>query len=102
MGKSNDDSLSAQLKLFESITAEQDLQRLKQRLEKMTLVCRALWSFLQEHHQITEEDLARRIDSLSDSKGSTCEKCGRIITKTHRKCLYCGTDAPNAGVLDSL
>lgn len=72
------------------------------RLEKLTLLCRAMWTLLQERTGVTEEDLARRateidlLDGKADGKvsvrASMCTSCNRTVAPRHLKCIYCGTE----------
>lgn len=72
------------------------------RLDRLQLVCMAMWSLLKERTNLTEEDLLERVrqidleDGVEDGKcggavGVTiCPNCGRKMSARHRRCLYCG------------
>ena len=55
--------------------AEHEAQGVEARLDKLTLICMALWSFVSETLQLTEEDLMER-----------------VMSSRHSKCLYCGAE----------
>lgn len=74
----------------------------EERSDRLLLVNVALWELLQEHVGLTEKMLSKKIeevdmrDGIKDGKISkqimTCENCTRILSNSHRKCIYCGTD----------
>ena len=74
---------------------------LEDRLDKLTLICQALWELLKERGEFTEEDLAVKIreidlrDGKADGKISKqikrCPKCDRVMSPRHQKCMYCGS-----------
>jgi hypothetical protein len=77
---------------------------LERRLEKLTLVCQALWTLLRERTGVTDEDLAHRVREIDLTDGRldgrmapafTCERCGRVTARRHGRCLYC--EAPRQG-----
>jgi hypothetical protein len=73
---------------------------LHRRLEKLTLVCRSMWTLCQERFKITEEELIQRtmeidlLDGKADGRVSVpaqdCKACGRKIASHHARCVYCG------------
>ena len=71
---------------------------LERRLEKLSLVCQALWTLVRDRTGITEGDLLRRVQELDLSDGrldgriaeaAVCAACGRTSSKRHARCLYC-------------
>lgn len=72
------------------------------RLEKLTLLCRAMWTLLQERTGLTEDELARRateidlLDGKADGRvsmrASMCTSCNRTVAARHTRCIYCGTE----------
>ncbi len=79
---------------------EEGLKALEDRLDKLLLVCMAMWSLLQERAELTEEDLLAKVkeidlrDGVPDGKITTkvakCPKCNRVMSPRHNRCLYCG------------
>lgn len=77
-----------------------DIQDLEQRLGKLTLICLALWSLVQEKTNLKEEDLLQRVQQIDLLDGTQdgritpqiaqCSQCGRVMNPRHQKCLYCG------------
>ena len=82
--------------------AERKVKHHERRLDKLTLVCMALWSLLQEKTGLTEEDLLERIrqidmaDGVQDGKAkkqiAKCPSCNRTMSPRHGRCLYCGAE----------
>lgn len=80
--------------------ATRDVTHLEDRVERLSLVCMAMWSLIQDKTQLTEEDLLERVkmidlmDGQEDGKASRsiqkCRACNRVMSPRHRKCLYCG------------
>ena len=78
-----------------------DLEILTKRFEKLKLVNMALWTFVKEKFEITEEQLIERykeidmIDGSNDGKLKVgikkCTKCGKTLNPKFEKCAYCGT-----------
>lgn len=75
---------------------------LERRLEKLSLLCRAMWTLVQERTGLTEEEIARRaveidlLDGKADGKvsvkASMCASCNRTVAPRHARCLYCGAE----------
>ena len=93
------DQRAAEGKAREVVTVAHDLER---RLDKLTLICMAMWSFLSEKTGVTEDQLMERVktidlmDGVADGKlrrqVAKCAACGRVMSPRHTKCLYCGAD----------
>ncbi|HUU21809.1 MAG TPA: hypothetical protein VM389_04655 [Phycisphaerae bacterium] len=72
----------------------------EQRMDKLVLVCMAMWSLLKERAGLSEEDLLQRVgeidmmDGQADGKSlkqvAKCPQCGRTMSPRHSRCLYCG------------
>ncbi|MBN1671723.1 MAG: zinc ribbon domain-containing protein [Kiritimatiellae bacterium] len=92
--------------------AAEELELLQRKLAKLTLICRAMWSLLQQQHTLSEQDLWQRMQELEQrdrdrtSQGTReapkCPKCGRAISLEHSRCMYCGTEGMPADVFDVL
>ena len=93
------ESRAAGAKATDAVATAQDLER---RLDKLTLIAMAMWSFLSEKTSVTEEQLIERVkqidlmDGVEDGKlhrqVAKCSACGRVMSPRHTKCLYCGAD----------
>ncbi len=90
--------------------AERHVQGMAERLDKLTLVCMAMWELLRERTDLTEEDLLECVkdidlrDGVPDGKITTkiakCPKCNRVMSPRHKKCLYCGAAKLKIGAFD--
>ncbi|MGE4070767.1 MAG: hypothetical protein AB7E72_06285 [Lysobacterales bacterium] len=79
--------------------ANSELERLRIDLDRLSLVCRAMYSLLQESQGLTEQDLLRRVDEIDAQDGQSsgrvraavrpCPECGRTCGPRQRFCLYC-------------
>lgn len=88
------------------------VEDLEDRLERLSLVCMAMWSLLQDKTNLTEEDLLQRVqmldlmDGTADGKATRtvqkCHKCGRTMSPKHRKCLYCGASETHESAFDAI
>ena len=80
--------------------AQSGVRDLENRLDRLTLICQALWELLKERGELTEEDLAVKVreidlrDGRADGKIAKqikrCPKCDRVMSPRHQKCMYCG------------
>ena len=79
---------------------QSEVRGLEDRLDRLTLVCMALWELLKERGELTEEDLATKVreidlrDGVADGKITKqikhCPRCDRVMSPRHQKCMYCG------------
>lgn len=77
---------------------------LQTRVDRLTLVCAAMWELLQEKTGITAEQLAQRVQQIDLRDGKldgkidrtlrACPACGRTVGTSAFKCMYCGTQLP--------
>jgi hypothetical protein len=80
-------------------------------LEKLTLVCQAMWSLLQERTGLTERDLLNRVteldlkDGVLDGKYTKppvdCPKCGAKMSRKFNRCLFCGQEYSDGSAFDT-
>ena len=81
-------------------SAKRDVSHMEDRIERLSLVCMAMWSLIQDKTKLTEEDLLERVkmidlmDGQEDGKAARgvqkCHACSRVMSPRHQKCLYCG------------
>lgn len=93
---------AAERSVSESATALRVVQEMEDRLDKLTLVCMALWSLLQEKTGVTEEDLVEKVREIDLKDGKLdgkvrprvahCPSCNRKMSPRHKRCLYCGAE----------
>jgi hypothetical protein len=73
---------------------------LDRRLEKLSLICRAMWTLIQDRANLSEKELLGRtteidlLDGKADGRVSVpareCATCKKTIAPRHDRCLYCG------------
>lgn len=90
------------------------LEEFQGRIDRLSIICLALWKLLQEKTGITDEELLAKVTEidLSDGKldgkvqkqASKCPQCNRTISIKHKRCLYCGYEIAGTehGVFDSV
>ena len=79
--------------------ARRQVEALTARVDRMMLVCEALWTFVRERLNVTEEELVTRVNDIDLSDGKldgkvrqdavTCPRCGRKIARRFTQCMYC-------------
>ena len=94
----------------EARTAARNVMFLEDRLERLSLVCMAMWSLVQDRTDLTEADLLERVhqldlmDGKADGKATEhvakCVKCDRTMNRRHLRCLYCGADKAAGSAFD--
>ena len=80
--------------------ATQSAGDLRLQVERLELVCHALWELLSASTGATDEQLLAkvreidlrdgRLDGKLASRTATCSSCGRQFNIRHPACLYCG------------
>jgi len=89
-----------------------DLRYLEDRVDRLSLICMAMWSLLQDKSSLKEEDLIERVkmldlmDGKEDGKAtrtvSQCTRCDRPMNPRHKKCIYCGNEKLISSAFDAL
>jgi len=84
---------------------EYELERMSERVDKLMLICEAMWSLVKEKTELTDADLQQRVQQIDLASHSqehttvqTCPQCQRTMSTRYRRCLYCGYEAPDRGV----
>ncbi len=87
---------------FQPQSGNESVKELKQELERLSLICEALWEIVKEKQGLEDIDLIEHMTRLDlmdgkyDGKKDTvqppvpCRRCGRILAGHHMTCLYCG------------
>lgn len=78
-----------------------DLTELTNRVERLSLLCQAMWELLSQHTKISNNDLIRKVvevdtrDGLKDGKIAPrviqCPKCKNNVNTRHPRCVVCGS-----------
>lgn len=82
------------------------------KIDRLALVCRAMWELLRDSGGFSEEALLEKVrevdlrDGALDGRVRTppqrCSKCGRTVSRRHRRCIYCGAEGLMDTAFDSL
>jgi len=82
------------------------------RLDRLVLVSSAVWQLVRDRMGLTEEELADKIQELDLSDGvldgkmrrelRRCAACGRVLSKRHQTCMYCGAEKLENGPFDGI
>jgi len=106
-------TIDAILEARKAMRTVQDFERhLGENVDKLALICRAMWELIRERTNLTEEDLLKKVreidllDGALDGKVKNppkkCSKCNRTMSKRHTRCMYCGTEALLDTAFDSI
>ncbi len=87
-------------------SSELSAEHLHERLDRMVLVCEAMWVLLRENSAFTDEHLAQTMDYLDSLDGkvddkyvrtsNTCTTCEAKVPLRSKICQFCGNPAPVA------
>lgn len=93
-------------------TIEQTYLPYVKQLDKLGLVCQALWSLLQEKTGLTEQELLQRVteldlkDGVLDGKYTKppvdCPSCGSKMSRKFNRCLFCGQACADGSAFDTV
>lgn len=81
--------------------AAESVRQLQVRLDRLSMVCQAMWELLRDKAKLTDEDVIKQMqqidlrDGVADGKMTrqtlVCPECGRNVSSRREQCLYCGT-----------
>jgi hypothetical protein len=82
------------------------LEQLERRVNRLSLLCQAMWEMLRERAECTDDQLAAKVlevdlrdgrnDSRIDTQISECPSCGRNTNSRRSTCVICGAELPRA------
>lgn len=86
--------------------ARHQVAHLEERVDRLALLCRAMFELLAERTGVTEDQLGAKIleidlrdgqqDGRMSPKPTRCPKCDAMISPRFGRCLFCGEKGPNA------
>ncbi len=96
--------------------AQRDLQRLRlgyaDKIDTLVLIGRAMWELIRTSNNLSEDDLLKKVTEVDLSDGTIdgkiitppkkCSSCNRVMSKRHRRCIYCGSEKHLDSAFDSL
>jgi hypothetical protein len=97
----------------QALRAQQEVRRLENRLEKLTMVAAGMWALLKRRNpDLCDDDLATvvqdidltdgRLDGRVRHDARPCPACARPMATRHEECIYCGEKVPLPGPLPGL
>jgi wobble nucleotide-excising tRNase len=80
--------------------AAKEARALEKRIERLSLINRAMWELLRDATGATDDELKAKINEIDERDGvpdgkitptrRECEHCGRPVAAQARHCVYCG------------
>ena len=78
---------------------------LRQDVDRLLMICEALWGFLKEKHGYTDAQLAEAVTAIDLRDGrldghttpaaaTPCPQCGKTNSARRPRCIYCGSPLP--------
>lgn len=108
----NEAQATASRSASKATDAQRDVNYLDDRVDRLTMICMALWELLKERTDLTEEALLVKVQDIDLRDGQLdgkirsdikkCTKCSRVMSPKHSRCLYCGTPDLEAGAFESV
>jgi len=87
-----------------ALNTYQEIARLEQKIDRLSLISQAMWTLLKERTDFQEKDLIERITKLDMEDGKLdgrrtkppekCPKCDAYICNHFGRCLFCGYTPP--------
>jgi len=84
---------------------------LNDRIDRLTMLCEAMWNIIVDQLEVTDDDLVRSLSMLDTSDGRAdgrrrkapipCD-CGAMINPRVTACQFCGAPAPVHSSFDSV
>jgi hypothetical protein len=85
---------------------------LEERLDKLSLICMAMWELIRQKTDLGETDLLAKVQELDLRDGAPdgkltrrvakCPHCDRTMSPRHQKCLYCGYEKLVGSVFEGM
>ena len=79
-------------------------------LDKLLLICQAMWELVKEKTDLKDEDLLKMVTELDLKDGKPdgkytkppvdCPKCGAKICRKFNRCLFCGQEYSEGSAFD--
>ncbi|NER79322.1 MAG: hypothetical protein F6K42_07000 [Leptolyngbya sp. SIO1D8] len=89
---------------------EDTLDELEGRIEKLSMLCQAMWEVLQTKAKFPDTLLAAKLEEIqarnvgpNGKKVFHCASCNRALNKNHlNKCMYCGQEQPPRSIFEMM
>jgi hypothetical protein len=94
-------------------TSESRLRALEQRIDRLSMICCAMWTVIQSTADISDEKLAQLVQEIDLADGTLdgkadieqvrpCPQCHRPVHARHHRCIYCGAEASSSSPFDGV
>lgn len=89
----------------ESQRAQAEIDRLKRKVESLSLICQAMWRLIGPRLELEDDMLRRQVQELEacyreDIPPSACISCQRPIHVRKKKCVFCGATQPDRDIFE--
>jgi hypothetical protein len=93
--------------------AESTVRELEDRIDKLSLICCAMWTVIQAHTDVGDDELVKLVqeldlsDGIQDGKARVekvhqCTQCQRPVATRHLRCIYCGAPRQSQNPFDNV
>lgn len=99
---------SAERALDTAREAREAIDALGRQVDRLQLICEALWTVLKRRSGAADEELVRLVEEIDLRDGKLdgrftpaprkCARCDKVVSVRTGVCLYCGTPSPPPGV----
>jgi hypothetical protein len=83
-----------------------------ERIDRLVLLCSAMWTLLQDKTGVTDKELAARVTELDLRDGKLdgtikkppvrCRSCEAMVSREFNRCLFCGAKYEEGDVFDTV
>jgi hypothetical protein len=87
-------------------------QSLHSRIDRLSLINRAIWELIQEKLGLSEKDLLKKVQEVDLRDGKIdgkvhaevkmCPGCENVLSARHLKCIYCGAPVTEGSAFDKV
>jgi hypothetical protein len=102
--------------VIDALEAQRNLRQLRSayadKIDTLVLIGRAMWELVRASNNLSEDDLLKKVTEVDLSDGTLdgkiitppkkCSSCNRVMSKRHRRCIYCGAEERLDSAFDSL
>lgn len=89
------------------------LVSLENNLRRLMLINQAMWELLRGQTSVTDEQLFEKIEEIDLRDGRLdgqfnpatvrqCSHCGRTLSRSHPRCIYCGQPGPTRDPFETI
>lgn len=92
--------------------ANQSIEKIEDRFEKLLLINEAMWELLSQHLGFTDAHLVHKVREIDARSGTVdgrravivrrCSQCDAAIGKGRSTCLFCGHEEPGLQPFDAV